>query len=453
MSLAAFRPSKDDVRALLRLALPLVAVQVGQTAMGLVDSAMVGHLSADAMAAVALGNIYSFSLLLFGMGILLALDPLISQAVGAGDEPAVARAMQRGIVLALALSVPIALLHLPAEAVLRAAGQKESVVPAAGGFARASIAGIVPFLLVTVMRQALQARHRIRPILIAIVLANLVNAGLDWVLIFGHLGMPSMGAVGSGWATALSRWFLAFCIGALAWPELRPHLRPWRRDTFELAAYGPLVALGLPIGFQILLEAGAFNVAGLVIGTMGATQIDGHQIALQLASLTFMVPLGFGIASSVLVGNAVGRADAAGARRAAGAGLLCGVGFMVTSAAALLAVPGLFAAGFTDDAAVLAVGVTLIPIAGIFQVFDGAQVVSSGILRGAGESRIPAVANFLGYWVVGLPFGWWLTRRMGGDPAGMWWGLTLGLAAVASLLAWRVRHALRGDVRRVEGAA
>jgi MATE family multidrug resistance protein len=450
MPISAFRPSRDDLRALLRLALPLVAVQVGQMSMGVVDTIMVGRVSGNAMAAAALGNIYSFGLVLLGMGVLLILDPLISQAVGARDDVAAARAMQRGIVLATALTIPIALLHLPAEWVLRRLGQPDAIVRDAAGFAKASILGIAPFLYVTVMRQALQARHRIRPIVIAMVVANVVNAGFNWVFIYGHLGSPALGAPGSGLSTSLSRWFLTLFLGALAWGELRPCFVPWRRDAFDGKALARMIAMGAPIGFQLALEIGVFNLAGLLIGRMGASALAGHQVALNLASLTFMVPLGVAMASSVLVGNAIGRGDAADARRSAGAGLLAGAGFMVLSGLAFLAFSRPLALLYNREAAVVATAAALIPIAGFFQVLDGLQCVATGVLRGAGETRVPAVANLVGYWVVGLPFGWWLVAYRGAGPAGLWWGLTLGLAAVAVLLTWRTFHVLSRDVRRVE---
>ncbi len=445
---AAFRPTRDDARATLRLALPIVAVQVGQSLMPVVDNVMVGHFSGEAMAAVALGNIYSMCLLLVGMGVLLGLDPVVSQAVGAGDDAGAARATRRGMVLAVLLTIPIAVVHWPAAAALRLLGQHEPILPAAQAYCRASIVGLAPFLFVTVMRQSLQARRRVRPILIAIVVANVLNALLDWVLIFGHLGAPAMGAVGSGWATSISRWFLAALIAALAWPDLRSTFVPWTRDAFDVAAMRRVVAIGLPIGAQVGLEMAAFNVTGLLIGRMGDEQLAGHTAALSLAALTFMVPLGVGIAASVLVGHAVGRGDAPSARRAAGAGFLCGVGFMAASALVLLGAPRLLAQAYTDDAAVVAVAASLIPIAGVFQVFDGAQVVASGILRGAGETRVPAAANLVGYWIVGIPIGWTLATRADLGARGLWWGLTFGLVAVAALLAWRVVHVLRGDVRR-----
>jgi MATE family multidrug resistance protein len=450
VSAISFRPSRDDLRALLRLALPLIAVQVGQMSMGVVDTMMVGRVSGAAMAAAALGNIYVFGVLMLGIGTLLILDPLISQAVGAGDDAAASRAVQRGLVLATLISVPIALVLVPAETALTWFGQKPAVIPAAAGFTHASILGIAPFLYVSVMRQALTARHRVRPIVIAVVVANFVNAFFNWVFIWGHLGSPALGAAGSGLATSLSRWFLALLLAALAWTELRPLVVPWRRDAFDVAALRRIVALGAPIGLQLAFEVGVFSVVGLLIGRVSASALAGHQVALNLASLTFMVPLGVSVATSVLVGNAIGRGDSVAARKAAGAGLLVGTGFMATSGVLFLTCSTALALLYNGEEEVVATAATLIAIAGVFQVFDGFQCVASGILRGAGESRMPAAANLAGYWVLGLPFGWWLTTHCGMGPAGLWWGLTVGLASVAALLAWRTVHVLSGDVRRLD---
>lgn len=449
MPVSAFRPARQDLRALLRLAGPLVAVQVGQMTMNVVDTLVVGQLGDAPLAAAALGNIYSMALTLTGMGALLVLDPLIAQAVGARDEAAASLALQRGVVLATLVAIPVCALHVPAEAFFVLLGQQPEAIPGAAGFTRASILGILPFLLLTVMRQALQARHLVRPILIAMVAANAVNLLFNWVFVYGNLGAPALGAAGSGLATSLSRWFLALLLAALAWPLLRPQIVPWRRDAFDASALRGMLAVGAPIALQLALEIGAFNASGLLIGTLGVSELAAHTAALNLASYTFMVPLGVGMAASVLVGNAVGRGAAEDARRAAGAGLVCGASFMAGSAVVFLTCAPLLAGAYVDETETLRLAASLVAIAGVFQVFDGVQCVATGILRGAGESRIPAAANLLGYWVIGLPVGWWLVKGAGLGPGGLWWGLTLGLAAVAVLLTWRTFHVLSRTVARL----
>ncbi len=433
---------------MLRLALPVVIVQVGLMFMGVVDTLMVGRVSAEALAAVAMGNLFFYGVSIFGVGALMALDPIVAQAVGARDEAAIGRAVQRGLVISAGLAAVSSVLLLAARPVLDALQQPAGVVPIAAAYCRIIIPGQLPFFVFVVFRQTLQARHRVAPIVVAIVLANVANVGLNWVLVFGGFGIEGRGALGTATATAIARWLMPLLLLAASWRDLRPYLRSWRGAL----ARGPLVrmlALGAPIGGQMTLEYGVFAAAGIIMGWLGTVQMAGHQVALNLASLAFMVPLGVSAAAAVLVGNAVGRGDMAEARRAAWAAVLVGVSFMALSALAMLTIPGAFARAYTNDAAVLAVAAALIPIAGVFQVFDGLQVVSIGILRGTADTRAPMTINVLGFWLLGLPVSWWFGLRLGMGPEGVWWGLTLGLVVVALVLAWRVRVRLGGVVERV----
>ena len=445
----SFFPTRDDLRRTVRLAAPVAFVQVGMTAMGMVDIIMVGHVSGTALAAVALGNLYFFGAVVFGYGAVMALDPVIAQAVGAGDEVGITRGLQRGLILAAALTLPASALLLPAGPILRWLSQPAEVVPLATLYDWISIPGIFPFFAFMVLRQTLQAQHRMRPIVFTIIASNLLNAGLDWVLIYGHFGLPAGGVAGAAWATTISRWFMAFMMLGVGWANLAAHLFPIRPDTFELAPLRRLLVLGAPIGIQIQVEFGAFAVIGLLMGRLGTEQLAGHQVALTLASFTFMVPLGIGAAAAVLIGNAIGRDDAAGARRHAGAALVCGAAFMVLSAITFIAIPAQLAALYTTQAGVLLMAARLIPIAGVFQVFDGLQVVAGGILRGAGDTRLPMVINLIGFWIVMLPLCLFLGFRTSLGAAGLWWGLVGGLGAVALLLLLRIRYRFGGELRRV----
>ena len=444
-----FRPTRKTLRELLALALPVVTVQVGLMTMGVADSVMVGHISAAALGGVALGNVYFFAVCVFGMGVLLALDPVVSQAVGARDEPAVARGLQRGIVLSLLLSMPASLLLLATGPFLEALGQPAEVVPIAAGYVLREIPSVFPFYAFVVFRQTLQALGRMRAIVAVIVLSNLINVGLNWVLIFGKLGFPEMGANGSAWATTYSRWAMLAGIVALAWPTVRRYLLPWRPESFDARALVRMVALGAPIGVHMQLEFGVFGTVGLLMGRLGTEAVAAHQIALNLASLTFMVPLGVAGAATVLVGQAIGRDEQAEARRAAGAALLVGLAFMSLAAAAFLLVPRVFASAYSNDPAVLALASILIPIAGVFQVFDGLHVVSAGVLRGVADTRYPMAVGLIGFWLLGLPISLALGFWAGLGPPGLWWGLAAGLAIAAMLLVARVRSRLRREVLRV----
>jgi MATE family multidrug resistance protein len=312
-----------------------------------------------------------------------------------------------------------------------------------------SIPGALPFLLFIVFRQTLQALHHVSEIVWTIVGANLVNAGLNWVFVYGHLGSPPMGAVGSALATMVSRWLMAGVLLALAWRQLRPQLIPFRREAL---ARGPLVRvlkLGLPIGAQQLLESGAFGAIGLMMGMLGTIEMAAHQIAITLAALTFMVPLGVSAAAAVRVGRAVGAHDAARARSAARAALACGMGFMTLTALLFLTAPSLLAGIFTGDASVIALAGILIPVAGVFQIFDGAQAVGAGVLRGIGDTRAPLIAMVVGYWGIGLPVSILLGFHTSLRAAGLWWGFVASLGAVALFLFLRMRVLFGRQLRRI----
>ncbi len=438
---------------MLRLAIPVVFVQIGMMLMGVVDTIMVGHLSAGnasaGLAAVALGHLYFFGIGVFGMGTLMVLDPVVAQAVGARDEAGVSRGMQRGALLATVLALPSVAILLVAGPVLGVARQPVEVVPLAASYILRLAPGVLPFFLFIVLRQSLQALRRTSAIVASIVVANLLNAALNWLLIFGHGPFHPMGVLGSAWATTVSRWCLLALLVTLAWSDIYPRFSHRLPEVFGLEPLGRMLRLGIPIGLQYVLEFGAFAFVALMMGWLGTRQMAGHQVAINLASLTFMVPLGVGDAASVLVGHAVGRSDPAGARSATRAAFFCGAGFMCCTAVVFLSSPTLLASVYTGDPGVVAVAASLIPLAGVFQVFDGLQVVAGGVLRGLGETRVAMLVNLLGYWGLGLPVSWLLGIRAGWGPVGLWWGLVLGLAVVATILLGRVHVALGRQQRRV----
>jgi len=443
------RPGRTDMEAVLRLAVPVVVVQVGLMAMGVVDTLMVGRVSPEDLAAVALGNLYFFVVAVFGIGLLMALDPLVAQAMGAGDGEGAARALQRGLVIATVLGVLVGLALLPATPLFHWARQPPEVIPIAAGYALWSIPGTLPFYWFVVLRQTLQGMARVTPILWTIVAANLLNVLLNWMLIWGNLGAPRLGAVGSAIGSSLARWAMAGMLLVVAWSLLHRYLLPVRSGLLRPAPLGRMIRLGAPIGAQFQMEFGAFAAIGVFMGWLGTIPMAAHQVALNLVAFTFMVPLGIAAAAAVRVGQEVGRGDADGARRSAGAALGLGVGFMCATAALFLTVPGIFGRLYTDDPGVLAVVVLLLPIAGVFQVFDGVQAVAAGVLRGVGDTRAPMWINMLGFWILGIPFSLLFGFGLGWGAAGLWWGLAAGLAAVSILLVMRVRHRMGRDLRRL----
>jgi MATE family multidrug resistance protein len=444
-----------ELAAASRLAAPVVASQIGIMLMGVIDTMMLGHLSAGALAAGGLGHIVTTTFLLFGYGLLSALDPLIAQAHGAGDSRAIAGDLQRGAVLALAVTLPLVLLMLDVEPFLRAIGQPPEVSVAAADYTRGILWGILPYLLFVVLRQTLQAMSVVRQAAVAIVLGNVVNLLFNWVLIFGHLGMPALGVRGSALSTSIARWvmFLYLLIASRrALARFWSGWRPFAAEVRALRKYLLMLRIGLPIAVHNTLELGIFALAALLIGRIGVDDLGGHQIAINLASLSFMVPLGISGAASTRVGNAIGRGDLPAARRAAAACLLLGGGAMLGFAFLFAAFPGALGRLYTHDPGVLAVVMALLPIAAMFQVFDGLQVVSAGVLRSAADTTVPAVMILLGYWALALPVGWYLAFRAGLGARGLWWGFVVGLMAVAILLLLRIAFRFRSPVARV-GAA
>lgn len=443
------RPTAADMRALITLALPVMAVEMGMMSMHVVDTLFVGHLSSTALASVSLALIYYFTVIVVGMGTLVGFDALVSQAVGAGDHDSVRLALQRGLVLSVALCVPLALVLWPTEPILRALRQPADIVPVAARIVHISILGLPGALAFVVLRQTLQAMERLRPILCTVLLANVINAVCNWLLINGHLGAPALGVNGSAIASVIGRTSLPLILLWSGRDVLLPLLRARDPQLFEIAPLIRMLRIGAPVGVQFLLEVGVFNAVALLMGMQATSTLAAHQVAINLASFTFMMPLGIGAAAAVLVGQAIGRDDAPAARRAAVAALVAGLVASTLTTIIFLAVPRALARAYVAEPRVIALAATLIPIAGVFQLFDGLQAVAGGVLRGAADTRAAMIANILGFWAIGLPLGLLLAFRGGMGPAGLWWGLVAGLGAVAVVLLARMYLQFRGPLSRV----
>ena len=449
-TLAQLRPTRGELREMLRLAWPVVLAQVGIMLMGVVDTAMVGRVSTSAVAAVALGHIYWVNVTIFGMGILLVLDPVVSQATGAQDHEGVSRGVQRGVLMALALSVPTALLLIPGELFFGFLRQPADVTPIAATFSRISIIGVVPFYLFFALRQSLQAMAQVRPVVIAIVVSNFVNFALDYALIYGHFGLPALGTQGSAIATALSRWLMFGLLVYFGWKQLHGALVPWRPESFRVGPMVRMLRLGMPVGLQNWLEIAVFSGGAVALGWFGSVPLAAHEIAINLAALTFMFPMGVSAAAAAMVGRAIGREDLSGARRDAVAALAVGMGLMAIAAIAFLTIPRALALIFVRDPATVATAASLIFIGGLFQIFDGMQAVATGVLRGTGDTRVPMLLHLAGFWGIGIPLSLGLAFRLGFGPQGVWWGYVGALAAVAAMQLLRVRWRLGQDIQRLQ---
>lgn len=435
---------RDEFRPMFRLALPVVIAEMGWVTMGMVDTLMVGRLSPEAIGAVGLGSSIFTALVIFGMGLLLGLDTLVSQAFGADDLQTCHRWLVHGIVLAVGLSIPVTAVLFWISSSLDAWGIDPAVVGLTRSYVRIVAWSALPLLLYAAFRRYLQGMGLVRPVTVALVGANVMNVIVNWILIYGNLGAPALGVDGAAWATVLSRVVMAATLFGAILVIDRGHGNVFADRRLDWGWFRRLLALGTPAATQITLEVGAFAAATALAGRLAPTSLAAHQIAINYAALTFMVPLGISSAGAVRVGHAVGRRDAAGASRAGWTALLFGVLFMTSAAVVFIAIPRPLLQAFSADAGVLDVGVSLLFIAAIFQLFDGLQGVATGALRGLGDTRTPMLWNLAGHWFIGLPLGYTLCFVLGHGITGLWWGLSLGLiiCGVALLFVWnhRIHH-------------
>jgi len=432
---------KRELAALTRLAIPVVLSELGWMAQGVVDTIMVGNLGPAAIGAVALGNAVFYTPSLFGIGILLGLDPLVAQACGRKDYDDCHRWLAQGIYMAMAITPILMILVFFGSFGFARFGITPEVATPAAGYLRILDWSILPLLIYGASRRYLQGVGQVRVITLTYVAANLLNWGGNWVLINGHLGFPAMGVRGSALSTVVARISMAVSLLGFAWRYERkrghPLFRHWARP--QLDRIRQLIRLGLPAAGQITLEVGAWNVATLSAGWLTPIALATHQIAINYASVTYMVPLGISAAASVSVGHAVGAGDSARARRAGWLALALGTGFMVLAGLVFFIAPRPLIELFTHDPQVLAVGPSLLWIAAAFQIFDGVQTVCTGALRGLGETRAPMFANLIGYWLLGLPLGLILCFVLKWGIYGMWIGLTLALIVISTMLLHRWR--------------
>ncbi len=429
------------------LAAPVVVAELGWITMGMVDTLMVGPLGAEAIGAVGLGSALFIAVGIFGMGMLLGLDTLVSQAFGAGRIDECHRWLLHGCVLALLLTVPTTLLLLWMSATLDRWGMNPDVLRLVRPYLAAVAWSALPLLLYFSLRRYLQGVGVVRPIMITLILANLLNVVANWALIYGHLGAPALGVAGSAWATVLARVVMVVSLAVVIVRRERQR-RPGLMETplaIEWTRLRRLIALGAPAAGQLTLEVGVFAAGSALAGRMLPASLAAHQIALNLAGFSFMVPLGLASAGAVRVGHAIGRGDAAGAARAGWTALLFGVSFMSVASLTFIAIPRVLLGAFTTDPSVVELGVTLLAVAAVFQLFDGLQGVATGVLRGLGDTRTPMFWNLGGHWGIGLPLAYLLAFRFGFGVIGLWWGLSAGLIICGiALLAvwWRRIHAV-----------
>lgn len=436
-----------EVKQTLVLAGPVIGSQLGQMSMGFVDTVMVGRLGVEALAGVALGNTIFFVLLIVTMGVVLAVSPLVSQAHGANDPESIERSVREGLRMGVFLFIPPLILMWNIGPLLIKMGQVPETVVLTSSYLRAIVWGMLPFLWFGAIRGLVEGVSRPLPVTIITFLGLGMNVLANYVLMFGKWGMPALGLEGTGWASTIVYWTMFIAIASYSrWSKAFKDYKIFSglgRIDFE--SFKEIFRVGWPIGISHGIEAGLFSITALTMGLLGTVSLASHQVAIQCAAYTFMVPMGIGIAASVRVGQAVGREDLLGARRAGYVALMLAGVFMTCAAVLFWVAPRFLVSlyidvSLPDNFPVVELAISLLGIAAVFQVFDGIQVAALGALRGLKDTRIPMVIGFISYWVIGLSTGMTLAFVLDRGAAGLWWGLVLGLAAAAVMLSLRFRY-------------
>ena len=426
---------------MLSLAAPVIIAELGWVTMGIVDTLMVGRLGAEAIGAVGLGSSLFIAIAVFGMGLLLGLDPLVGAAFGARRIDECHRWLVAAVWLAIIASLPVVGAVFLLIAALPYFGLPPGVLVLAVPYLSILAWSLPPLLFYVAFRRYLQAMNIVHAVTYTLIAANVVNAVVNWILISGRFGAPALGVRGAAYATLLSRIAMALVLLAVIVRRER-HTTPRLADTplsLDVVRVRHLARLGFPAGGQMLLEVGVFATATALAGRVSATALAAHQIAINMASLTFMIPLGLASAAAVRVGQAIGRHDPHGALASGWMAIVLGVSFMATAAATFLVVPHALIGAFTDDPSVIDIGVRLLFVAAVFQLFDGLQGVTTGALRGLSDTHTAMLWNLGGHWLVGLPLGYLLCFRWGYGVVGLWWGLSAGLmiCGISLIMVWR----------------
>jgi multidrug resistance protein, MATE family len=444
---------------MLRIAVPVVLAELGWMTMGVVDTIMVGSLGPEAISAAGVGNAMHIAFAIFGMAVMLGLDTLVSQSFGARDLRDCHRWLFDGLMLAALMTMPIMAVLLLVWFAIPVLGFHGAVRPLLNSYFGVLIWS-TPFLLAyAVCRRYLQGMHAVMPVMFALVTANLVNAAANYILIHGHFGFPALGVAGSAWATVTARAYMLVTLLIAVWWIDRKRTAEvigstpqglWHVErAFDMSRLRRLLSLGLPAASQVGAEVGVFALATAMSGTLDPISSAAHQIALNMAGLSFMIPLGLGSAGAVRVGHAVGARDKGRASAAGWTAILLATLVMVASGLTFVFIPRQLIALFTTDASVLAVGTSLLLLAAVFQLFDGIQGVITGTLRGLGDTSTPMKVNLVAHWLLGLPISYLLCFVLGWGVYGLWVGLSLGLIVTGVILLWvwtvRIRQYVSRD--------
>ncbi|MBJ80866.1 MAG: hypothetical protein CMH60_06065 [Myxococcales bacterium] len=437
---------KSELKVITHLAWPAILGMLGGQVMNIVDMLMLGRLGEDAIAIAGMGFLWSMPMIMFMIGCIRGMDPIVSQAHGAKTHSIATLAYARGFVIAGILLLPAMGWHLLAPWTLKILNQPLHLIPEASQYCFALMWGIPGSLVFHVQRAYLQGITLMRPPAVVMLGANLFNVPLNWLLMYGWPGFEGFGVIGCAWATALCQTIVPLWL----WLRSRHQLpKAWLKESgiCNLKGLRKQMALGIPIAMQICLEAWAFNVAGLLVGTLGANELAAHMIALNLATTAWMFAMGLSAAATTRIGNLLGAAKPW--HVASWTAITLAVALMTLSAILFIFYPGLLANLYTHESDIVGLALILIPIAGAFQIVDGIQSVAGGVLRGLADVRIPAIALIVAHWLIGLPLGAYLAHTTNLGVQGIWWGLVAGLTLTAAFFCIRILQLTKTGVKTV----
>lgn len=429
-----------EIRALLRLAGPLIVNNLSIAGMQFADAVMAGRLGAEALAAVAVGGSVWFLGFTVCLGLMMAISPIAARYYGAGEPEMIGRYTRQGLWLAVALGLTIfTLAQLFVEPVLSFLGIDPGFRELTVGYVQAIMFGAPAICAFLAFRFTTEGIGFTRPIMYTSLFALVCNVFLNWVLMYGKLGAPAFGAIGCGMASAITMWLMVFMMGVYV--RLKPIYRPLRifdhLAPVRMAVLKEIFSLGMPIAVTITAEAGLFSAVSILVGTRGASVTAAHQIALNFAATMFMIPLALSAATTVRIGHALGSGNASAARAGGMAGILMCIAFMACSATFLLLFRDVVVGIYTNDPSVSEIAISLLLMAAIFQIADGVQIGAAGALRGYKDTRMPMVINTFSYWVLGFPLAYMATITYRAPPSYIWAGFVLGLTVAAILLTVR----------------
>ncbi len=435
-TLTAYRA---EARASFLLAYPVMISMLGQVMTGVADSVMIGWTGAVPLAASSLANSFFSVLLFFGIGVSYAITPLVAEAAGSGDDKTIIDTLRHGLIINVVVGLLLTAIILTGQSVLGHIGQPVEVVELAIPYLLIVAYSYVPTMIFQTFRQFAEGLHRTRMAMVIMIVANLLNVVLNYVLIYGIWIFPEMGLNGAGWATFIARVVMA--VWMVAYVFYGKHFQAYRAGfsfgSYSAALFNRMLHIGLPAGAQFIFEAAAFGLSAIMMGWIGATALAAHQIAINLATVSYMTTSGLGAAATIRIGTFLGQGDRPALRRSGFTLIGLGVGLMTLWGIAFLTGKHFLPSLYIDDPAVLAMAAPLMVIAGFFQLSDGMQVVCAGALRGLQDVKVPSLLIFVAYWIIALPVGYVLAFPLGLGTIGIWTGLLIGLTVTATAMVWR----------------